>query len=156
MLKKLENFLKDNKVKYEVVEHKVVYTAYDKARTLKVPEKSIGKTLVVKLDKEISLVLIPANKNLDKQKLKKLAKTKQIDFAKEAWMKKNLKGIKVGATPPFGNLYKLKTFIDRGLLANKSIVVSSGDYKSSLKLNPAIFKKVVSDLVIGSFSISKK
>ncbi|KKQ76812.1 MAG: YbaK/prolyl-tRNA synthetase associated region [Parcubacteria group bacterium GW2011_GWC1_38_6] len=151
MLKKLQKLLEDNKVKYEEINHRIVYTAHDKAVTLKIAEKVIGKTLVVKFDKSMALVLISANKNLDKQKLKKIAKSKKIDFAKEAWMKKNLKGVKLGSVPPFGTLWKLPTFIDRGLLKEKKVIVSSGAYNSSIKLNTIIFKKIIPDLVISNF-----
>ena len=164
ILKKLQKFLEDSKVKYEIVEHKKVFTAHDKAATLRVPEKIVGKTLLVRLDpatksgasKEVVVVLIPTNKNLDKQKLKKLSKAKQIDFVKEAWMKKNLKGVKEGANPPFGNLYKLKTFVDRGLMLNKKIIINSGDNKSSIKINPSVLKKIIPDVIISSFSKSRK
>ncbi len=153
--KKIINFLEKTKTKYELLKHKTVYTAYDKAATLRVPEKIVGKTLVVKLDKNPALVLISANKNLDKQKLKKLVKAKSIDFIKEAWMKKKLKGVKIGAIPPFGNLWKIATFIDRGLMKNPKIIVNAGDYNWSIKINPAVFKKLIPDLIIGNFSKKK-
>jgi len=165
---KIIKFLDKKKVKCEIIKHKTVYTAFDKAATLKVAPKIIGKTLVVKLDKNPALVLIPANKNLDRQKLKKIAKAKnidastgsastlsscrRIDFIKEAWMKKNLKGIKIGAVPPFGNLWKMPSFIDRGLLNNQKIIVNSGDYVFSIKISPSAFKKIIPDMVIGNFS----
>jgi len=150
--KKLLNFLEKAKVKYEPIEHRTVFTAFDKAQTLKVSEKVIGKTLVVRLDKNPVLVLIPANKNLDKAKLKKLAKAKKIDFIKEAWMKKNLKGTKVGAIPPFGSLWKLATFADKALLKESKIILNTGDYSWSIKINPANFKKLLPDLIIGNFT----
>jgi len=150
--KKIVNFLEKNKARYEVLKHRTVYTAYDKAATLKVPEKIVGKTLVVKLDKNPALVLIPANKNLDIQKLKKIAKIKNVEFIKEAWMKKNLKGVKIGAIPPFSNLWKMKTFIDKSLFQNPKIIVNGGDYNFSIKISPAVLKKIMPDLVISSFS----
>lgn len=149
---KLINLLEKNKIRYELLKHKTVYTAYDKAATLRVPQKIVGKTLLVRLDKDPALVLISANKNLDKQKLKKLAKAKSVDFIKEAWMKKNLKGVKVGAVPPLGNLWKLPTFVDRTLMAQAKIIINGGDYNWSIKINPAVFKKIIPDLVIGNFS----
>jgi len=152
---KLTNLLEKNKIKYELLKHRTVYTAYDKAVTLRSSEKVVGKTLVVKLDKNPALVLIPANKNLDKQKLKKAAKTKSVDFIKEAWMKKRLKGVKVGAVPPFGNLWKLPTFVDRTLINQSKIIINGGDYNWSIKINPAVFKKIIPDLVIGNFSKKK-
>lgn len=162
--KKLIKFL--SKIKYEPIEHKIVYTAYDKAKTLKVPEKTVGKTLVMKINGNFALVLIPANRILDKVKFKKVAsdwskKTKQksikeISFATEAWMKKNLKGVKVGAIPPFGNLWGLPTFLDKSLLGNSKIIINAGDYNYSIKISPASFKKLIPDLVIGSFGKTLK
>ena len=153
---KIIKFLEKNKVKYEPIKHRTVYTAHDKAATLRVPEKIVGKTLVMKFDRNIGLVLIPVNKNLDKIKFKKVAKAKSVDFVKEVWMKKNLKGVKVGTFPPFGNLFKLSTFVDRGLMRQSEIIVNGGDYTWSIKITPANFKKLVPDLVIGNFSKAKK
>ena len=150
--KKVINFLEKSKSKYELIKHRTVYTAFDKAATLRVKPKIIGKMLIVRLDKNPALILIPADKNLDKQKLKKLAKIKNIDFIKEAWMKKNLKGIKIGAVPPFGNLWGLRTFLDRGLTQNPEIIINSGDYNFSIKISPAVLKKITPDLIIGNFT----
>jgi len=167
--KKLIKFLEKAKVKYKIIQHRTVYTAFDKARTLKMPEKIIGKTLIVKLGKpgtKFVLALLPANKNLDKGKFKKVVNKwqkhlgekvfKTCDFATEAWMKRNLKGVKVGAIPPFGSLWRLPTFVDRGLMKNSKIIVSAGDYDCSFKISPANLKKLVPDLIIGSFSQAKK
>jgi Ala-tRNA(Pro) deacylase len=153
---KLERFLSAAKAKYESIEHRTVYTAYDKAATLKVPEKTIGKTLVLRVDRGYALVLIPANKLLDKGKFKKVAKAKSVDFVKEAWMKKNLKGMRIGAVPPFGVLFKMPTFAERGFLQNPKIIVSAGSHNWSIKIAPGNFKKLVPDLITGSFSAAKK
>ena len=167
--KKLIKFIEGAKVKYEIIQHRTVYTAFDKARTLKVPEKIIGKTLVVKLGKpgaKFVLALLPANKNLDKGKFKKVVNkwqkhlgekaVKTCDFATEVWMKKNLKGVKIGAIPPFGSLWKLPTFVDSGLMKSPKIIVSAGGYDCSFKISPANLKKLVPDLMVGSFSQAKK
>jgi len=154
-MQKLLKFLDKNKVKYEKILHRTVFTAYDKAQTLKVPEKIVGKTLVLNSGKKFTFVLIPANKNLDKIKFKKITKAQKLDFTKEAWMKKNLKGVKVGAVPPFGNLWGLPTFVDRTLLNQSKIIVNSGDYNFSIRLNPKVLKKVIPDLVVGNFSKPK-
>jgi Ala-tRNA(Pro) deacylase len=159
---KLIKFLEKNKVKYEPIKHRTVYTAYDKAQTLRFSQKMIGKTLVLKVDKNIVIILISANKNLDKNKFKKIAKTlptsrqvKKVDFVSERIIKNKLKGMKVGAIPPFGNLWRLPTFIDKSLLAQPKIIVNGGDYNWSIKISPANLKKLIPDLVIGNFSKSR-
>jgi len=174
--KKIIKYLEETKTKYQPIEHRTVYTAFDKAQTLKVPQKIIGKTLVVKIDppslklrrasKDFTLVLIPANKNLDKVKFKKAVNgwrkkigqkaAKKISFATENWMKKNLKEVKVGVVPPFGTLWKLPTFVDKTLLKTPKIIVNAGDYNWSIKIKGADLKKLIPGLVEGNFSKTKK
>ena len=180
--KKVINFLEKGKVKYEIIKHRTVYTAFDKAKTLKrgplaggwrvgrSPGKMVGKTLILKMDGKLTVVLIPANKNLDLQKFKKLAKAlpaaclpdrqgrqvKKIDFASERLIKNKFKGVKVGAIPPFGNLWGLRTFIDNFLMREKEIILNSGDYNFSIKISSNQLKKILPDAIFGNFSEKKK
>jgi len=162
--KKIAKFLEEKKIKHEIIEHRTVYTAFDKAATLKVEPKIVGKTLIVKFNKSYALVLIGADKILDKVKFKKVANlwlkeqgkkpAKSIDFVKESWMKKNLKGVKIGTIPPFGEIWKLPTFVDKSLLNNKKIIINGGDYNLSIKINSGQLKKI-ENLIVGSFSKKK-
>ena len=152
---KVTKFLETTKTRYEPIEHRTVYTAFDKAATLKVPVKIVGKTLVLTIDKNLAVVLIPASKNLDKNKFKKTAKAKKINFASEKLIKNRIKGVRVGAVPPLGNFWKLPTFIDKSLTILPKIIINSGDYNWSIKITPAALKKIIPDLTIGSFSQSR-
>jgi prolyl-tRNA editing enzyme YbaK/EbsC (Cys-tRNA(Pro) deacylase) len=165
ILKSLQNLLARNKVKYEVIDHKKVYTAMDSAETQRIKPQEVVKTLVMRVNpKKCVLALIPANKNLDKKKfLKEVNKwlkkeegkaVKAVEFAKEAWMKKNIKG-KVGATVPLGSLSKMSTFIDRSLLKNKNLIINTGDYQKSIKLATKKFSEL-EEMIKGSFSEAKK
>ncbi len=165
--KTIENFLKKKWIKYETVKHKTVYTALDKAATLKVKPATVGKTVILSLDnKNFILGLIPANKNADKKKIliffsKKRQKDekksyKKIDFATEKWLKNNIKGIKLGATPPLAELYKMPFFIDNSLLKQSKIIVNGGDYETSIKLSPTSLLKLNTLAFKGNFSIAKK
>jgi len=153
---KITKFLEKNKAKYEIIKHRTVYTAFDKAATLRVRPNLIGKTLVVKSDRDLAIVLILANKNLDKNKFRKIAKAKKADFASEKLIKNKIGGVKVGAIPPFGDLWKLPTFMDRGLFKNPKIIINSGDYNFSIKITPANLKKLIPNLTIGNFSKSRR
>jgi len=150
---KVSKFLDKAGVKYEAIQHRTVYTAHDKAATLKVAPKIIGKTLLLTLDKNPVIVLIPANKNLDKIKLKKIVKAKKIDFVSERIIKNRIKGVRVGAIPPFGNIWSLPTFTDNALLKNPKIIVNAGDSTKSIKISSAVFKKLVQEtLTTGNFA----
>ena len=164
--KTIQNFLEKNKIKYEAIEHKTVFTALDKAATLRVKPALVGKTVVVAFDgQNYALTLIPANKNLDKAKLLAavnkirqkagLKNFKKADFAKEQWAKANIKGVKIGTTPPFGSVYNLPLFLDNSLVKQSKIIVNGGDYMISLKLSPGSLIKL-ENTVKGNFSQAKK
>lgn len=164
--KKIINFLEKNRIKYEPVEHKTVYTAFDKARTLKMKENIVGKTLVLKTDRDLAVVLIPSNKNLDKIKFKKLVNdwrkktdqkpVKSIEFASERLIKNKIKGVKLGSTPPFGTMFKVPTFVNKSLLSLPEIIINSGHYNYSIKIKGDFLKKMMPDLVAGSFTKTRK
>ncbi len=143
--KKLLNYLEKNKVKFELIEHRIVYTAWDLVQTLHLKKPAeVVKTLIIKTDKDYVLVLLPSNKNLDKAKFKKavnhwrkkqgLKAVKKIDFVKEAWMKKNIKVGKLGVVPPFGQLLGMPVFADKTVLKPVKVIVNAGDYGVSLKI----------------------
>ncbi|MDP3057126.1 MAG: YbaK/EbsC family protein [bacterium] len=176
ILKNLEKLLKNAKVKYELIKHKTVYTALDKANTLKIKPKEVAKTVALKLGAgkfaQYVIASIPADKNFDKEKFKKLyndwlkktAKTekkvfkavKEIDFAAEAIIKKNIIKIKKGGTvPPFGSLFKLPAFIDRSLLKVKKLVINAGGFEESIRIAGSQIEKI-ENMIKGSFSKTKK
>lgn len=175
--KTIKKFLDTNKAKYEVLEHKTVYTAFDKTATLRAKPAQVGKTVVVVFDGGIyALGLIPGNKNLDKKKLIAAMNKniegegaypyKKVDFASEQWMKNHIKGVDLGATPPFSALikYNLKKncrtdlifFIDNALTKQPKIIVNGGRYETSIKISPAALVKLNEEAIKGSFSMAKK
>lgn len=137
------NYLDKNKIKYETVEHRTVFTAWDSAQTQHIKPDQVVKTLVLKYDSGHCLALLSAKNNIDFGKFKKVLNawlkkegqklTKAVSLDKEGWMKKTILG-KVGATPPFGSLLKMPVFIDSLLLKQKKVLVNSGDYDYSLQM----------------------
>lgn len=109
---KLAKYLENSKVKHKILEHKTVYTAHDVAATLGKKLNEIAKSLLVLVDKDYYLAILPADHNLDIKKLSQLlAKTtgkkiKAIKIPGEEIMKKLLK-VKTGAISAFGGLHKL-------------------------------------------------
>jgi len=164
--KNIIKYIENSGAKYEFISHKTVYTACDKAATLKVKPETIAKSLVLKGERINLIALIPGNKNLDKNRLKSLLNgwlrkrnlktVKKLDFSTELWMKKNFKGIKVGSVAPIGGFYKLPVFVERGLAKAQKIIVNGGDYNTSIKINFAGLKKIAPELIVGNFSKVKK
>jgi len=161
--KKILNYLKKNGYKYKLIQHRTTYTAWDTAQTGKVKPQEVGKALVLKLDKDWIVALLSANRNLDKKKLLKIVNAKfkkeglklnkKIEFAKEAWMRKNIDG-KLGAMAPFAGFLKKYVFMDASFVKNKKVYLGTGDYQYSVWINMKDFMKKEQPIV-GVFSIKK-
>jgi Ala-tRNA(Pro) deacylase len=157
---RLLSFLTDHKAKYNARQHRTVFTAYDVAQTLKIDLKSVAKALFIQADREWVLVVVPANRNLDFQALKKtinaeLKKSdgklvKKISLATERSITKDVSNTP-GAVPPFGPLLKLSTYVDRGLMKAPFVIVNGGYFETSLEMKPKEYLRLTEG-ILGSFS----
>ena len=164
MHKQLEDFLKKSKTKFDKIQHKVVYTAHDTAQTTKKKLGEIAKVVLIKVDKNLALVVIPAGKYVDLNKVKSAlsakggsasgGKAKKISLASEKDITKYLK-TKVGLLHPFGNLYKIPTLLDKGIAKSKKLVAAAGSYTESVEIAIKDFEKLV-EPIKGIFSKAKR
>ena len=152
--KKILNYLNKNKVAHEILKHKTVYTAFDLANTLAEKLNKVAKTLVVKVDKDYRLVVLPANVRLDTNKLKKILKAKVAEIVPEKTMEKVFK-IKNGTITPFGALHEVEVMIDKGLARAKDIIVRAGSLTEALRLQVKDLHKL-EKATLGDFSETVK
>jgi Ala-tRNA(Pro) deacylase len=150
--KALEKLLKENKVKYEVVGHRKVYTAFDAAETQDLKLTEVVKAVLLKGKKNLYLAVLPAGNNCDFKVLSKLTQDK-VSMAKEKDIADKLK-TKIGLIAPFGLLYKLPVFIDKKLLKNKKLNLPAGSYTESVVMNTKDYLKLENP-VQGNFSVKK-
>jgi prolyl-tRNA editing enzyme YbaK/EbsC (Cys-tRNA(Pro) deacylase) len=158
--KKVMDYLTKAGVPHKILEHKTVYTAYDAAQTLRKKLEEIVKSLVVKADKDYYMVLVPANRNLDLEKVKKnISRLKQKDvkvlkIPGEKIMQEALK-LKNETVSAFGSLHKLPVIMDKTLTKIKKGVFSSGSAGHSIEMKIKDFLNLESASE-GNFSVAKK
>lgn len=130
---KVKNFLEKYGIGHEILKHKTVYTAFDAAQTMGAKVSDIAKTLALKADKKYILVVVPANRKINLDKLKKTLGAKKIEIVKEVDVQKIFK-IKAGRLLPFGTFHKVPVYVDKMLLKSKVVIVSAGSFTESLRI----------------------
>lgn len=151
--KRILNALGKHKVKYRVLPHKTVYTAYDLATTLGEDLKKVAKTLLVRADRRYVLVVLPAHYRLDLEKLAKILKAKAVSIAPESAIKKLR--MTPGTTPPFGSLVDLEVALEKGLTTVGDIIVRAGSLTESLGIKVKDFVKMEAP-ILGAFGMRGK
>lgn len=158
--KDISNKLEKEGAKYDILEHKTAYTAIDAANTLKKGMDKIAKSLLVKAGSKYYIVCLPADHNLDFDKLKETInketgqKVKEVKIPGEKAVKKFIKSQKSGL-PAFGSLHKIPVILDKKLSKAKKAVFPSGSLNHSVEMAVRDFIKL-ENAVLGRFGIKKK
>lgn len=152
--RKLVSYLENHSVRYDILKHRIAYTAYDLAATLRVPEIGVIKALLLKTEQGLVLALLSANHQLALPRLLKVLKAKKARILKETEMVKTLK---LGKNPlhAFSALYKIPLVMERALLKNRHIILPSGTFTESLRMPVKSFLALEKP-ILGTFGIRRK
>jgi len=137
------DFLKEAGVKYEVVEHKPVFTAQRMAAVEHESGKFVAKPVIVKADDKFVMCVLAASCKIDLQALKKQLGAKKVQLAAEDEMPGIFDDCEIGAEPPFGNLYDLQTIMDKALESDEHILFQAGSHQKAVRMAMADYIKLV-------------
>ena len=153
---KIAGFLKKQKVKHEVLQHRTVYTAYDLAQTLGRKLSEVAKTIAVKVDKGHAIVVVLSSHQVDFKTLKKATGAKSVDIDRENAMVKLFK-VKAGGLSAFhGPMMKVPVYVDRAVMRAQKIVAQAGSWNESVYLKSKDFLKAVDGKLLAVAKKAKK
>lgn len=137
---RLSQFLAAAAVPHEVLRHEPVFTSEEAARVRGTPLASGAKALVCKCDDRFVMFVLPADQKLASKKVKQALRVRGVRFA-TAEEVLQLTSLKPGSIPPFGSLFQLPTYCDRGLSAQPRINFNAGDHAISVSLTFADYQQ---------------
>lgn len=142
-LTKLREFLDSQHVKYVLISHSVAYTAQGIAALAHIPGKELAKTVMVKLDGQLAMAVLPASALVDLPSLKNAARSKTIELAGELEFRGKFPDCETGAMPPFGNLYDIPVYVDESLTRDIEIAFNAGSHRELVRMAYADFERLV-------------
>ena len=147
-VKKLKEFLDKEKIKYVSIIHSPAYTAQEVAASAHITGKELAKTVIVQLDGETAMAVLPANRKIVLQDLRDVTGADQVKFVPEDDFKKQFPDCETGAMPPFGNLYGMAVYVAASLTQNEEIVFNAGSHIEVIKLAYKDFERLVRPQVV--------
>lgn len=139
----LKNILEKNHIKFKCIDHPLAYTSQEIAQLAHIKGKEFAKTVIVKLDGKLAMIVMPSDEKLDLSLLKKLTKAKSIELANEFEFEKQFPDCETGAQPPFGNLYGMDVFVSKTLTEDKIIWFNAGTHSELIQMSFDDFAKLV-------------
>jgi Ala-tRNA(Pro) deacylase len=140
---KLKQFLNDNNVKYITILHSPAFTAQEIAASAHVPGKELAKTVMVKIDGEMALAVLSASERVDFTRLEIATRGRKVELAAEDEFRSRFPDCEVGAMPPFGNLYGMKTYVAADLSEDDEIAFNAGSHTELIQLSYKDFERLV-------------
>ena len=133
-LASLTEYLDKHSVKYIVISHSPAYTAQGIAALSHISGKELAKTVVVKLDGQLTMAVLPASFRVDVGLLKKATNAKRVELASETEFQGRFPECETGAMPPFGNLYGIDVIADESLAKDKEIAFNACSHRELIRL----------------------
>jgi len=146
--KKLKEFLDDHQIKYTTIRHSQAFTAQEIAHRVHISGKDIAKTVIVKIDGRLAMVVLPASDQVVFPFLKDVTGAEDVELATEKEFKDRFPGCEVGAMPPFGNLFDMDFYVSESLTEDDEIAFNAGTHTELVRMKYADYERLVTPKVV--------
>jgi Ala-tRNA(Pro) deacylase len=140
---RLREFLEHNNIKYHTLTHAQVFTSQETAESAHISGKELAKTIMVKIDGNIAMAVLPSSYTIDFGRLKEAAGSENVELASEEEFEDLFPECETGAMPPFGNLYGMEVFVDEQLGEDEEISFNAGTHTELIRLAYKDFERLV-------------
>ncbi|MGH7729904.1 MAG: aminoacyl-tRNA deacylase [Candidatus Eiseniibacteriota bacterium] len=144
---RLRELLDREGVRYQVVTHTPAFTAQETAHSLHLPGRELAKVVVIRHGGTLSLAVLPARSRVDLERLG-AALRDPVALASEAEIAAAFPDCEMGAMPPFGSLYGLKTYVDESLTHDRHVVFNAGTHVEAIRMPFEDYRRVAAPIVL--------
>lgn len=142
-LQRLEDYLRANQVPYRTIAHPAAYTAQEIAANAHIAGREMAKTVMVKLDGRLAMVVLPASERVNLGRLREAVGVDEVSLASEYEFRNRFPECETGAMPPFGNLYGLDVIVSADLAEDEEIAFNAGSHSELLRMRYDDFVRLV-------------
>lgn len=153
---KLETMLQQHRVPFERHVHSTTFTSQELADAAHVSGEMVAKPVIVKGRSGYAMCVLAACDHLDLDKVGTVLGEEGVQLATENEMKSLFPGCEIGAEPPVGSLFGMKTIMDRRLRQDKRLIMQAGSHTEAMELSREDWERLceptVADIRRGSGS----
>ena len=147
----IQEFLRRADVGYSVLPHHRAYTARQEAAAALIPVSNWAKVVIVFADGEPVQAVVPADRDVDLERLAALIGVPHVRMATEDEIEWLYPDCETGAMPPFGPRYRQLVLVDRRLTAHEDIAFNAGTFDDAVAMRVSDFLTLARP-VVGDFA----
>jgi Ala-tRNA(Pro) deacylase len=147
VLPRLRELLDRHAVTYAVLTHREAHTARPTADALRPPGRDLAKVAVVRHGGALSLAVLPSHARVDFHRLS-AALRNPVDLAPEQEIAAAFPDCEVGAMPPVGGRFGLKTYVDESLTHDRCITFNAGTHVDAIRMAFEDYRRIAAPVVL--------
>jgi Ala-tRNA(Pro) deacylase len=148
ILPTLQKLLDDEGVEYEILHHLTDYRARATAADTDTPPVEFAKAVFLWIDGGYAVAALPATHFVAPSRMARAIGADEIRLASEFEMADLCPDCEVGAAPPVGLLYGLRTYASPVLAGDERITFNAGTHQDAVRLGWADFERIASPEVV--------
>lgn len=144
---KVAEFLRAKKVAYEFIPHPRTTDAQRLAHSVHAPGREVAKTVLLHAGAAYVVAVLPADRNIDLDLAKEVLGASKVELATELDIAKHCPDCELGALPPFGSQYRMKTLVEESLTEDEQIVFEGNNHHEAYRISFADFQRLEQPIV---------
>jgi len=143
----IREFLTRENIAFETIPHRPTFTASRLAEAVDERGDFVAKPVVLKADGKFVLAVLPASHKVDMLLARAAIGCEVLEIADEKELESLFPDCELGAMPPFGSFYGLKTWVDAQLAEDDHIVFEGQSHEEAIRLSYSSYQSVEAPLV---------
>lgn len=136
---RLERYLTEHEVPYQVQHHPKVVTAQEVAASQHIPAEQLAKVVMVVADRELVMLVLPAPQRVYLPQVARVLDADYVRLAEEWEFALRFFDCEIGAMPPLGSLYGVPTFLDSTLAAEETVYFQACTHTDTISVRTEDF-----------------
>lgn len=130
----VQHYLDESRTHYVSITHTPMYTAQESAQAAHVSGYQYAKVVIVKVKRNLTMLVVPACERVDIRYLQKVFATEDVGMVSENEFSQSFPDCDRGAIPPFGHLYEMPVYLSRIFHSDRAIVFNAGQYNEAIQM----------------------
>lgn len=142
----LESFLQEGGAQFEKHTHTKAFTSQGLAQAEHVSGYMVAKPVIVSSDVGYVMCVLQAPKQVDLRRVAEALGATAVRLATETEMEDLFPDCELGAEPPIGPLFGMRTIMDSDLQNDEFLVMQAGSHSESIKIRRDDWQRVCKPL----------
>lgn len=147
----LRDYLDQQGVEYEVLEHPYTRTASETAQVAHIPGDQLAKSVLLEDDAGYVMAVIPSTHRVEIGRLSRQL-NRRLGLATEHELDLLFDDCETGAIPPIGQAYGVDVAVDHSIVENGDVYFEAGDHIDLIHVSGRDFDELMTNAQRGQFS----